>query len=571
MQKFYLAIILFAGLKILSAQETSTLWQKDIPSGTQDFLSTMSVTLDGQIMIAGSSIRSRDPQVSSGGSSINNGYDYHVLKLGQRGNRLWDKWFGGSRHDYLVATTTTREGGFLLAGTSYSNKSGDKKNHNDGGSDVWMIRLDENGEELWQKTLGTKSNDEASAVVQTVDEGFLLAGNIQHHQKLYGSKDVFVSKLNKDGELKQTTVIGGNGLDEVQEMIATEDGGAVLIIYSRSGITEKVILNNAEESTSGDHSKLANPADKRAEQNQPLSLLSISTSKNREQPAIQAFAKSEENYGEGDYWIVKLDRNARVEWQKTYGGSGDDRPKSIVSTQNGYLIGGESRSHFSGNKRAPIEEGTDLWLISLDKEGNEQWQKGYSFGNRDVLMSLDVIRKTNKDNYSEDKGFLIGGYTQAEERIKTDDEKFWMLYIDTSGKEQWRKHVEGKSRKKEERLVSAKLQHDGTFLLAGTSAEQLGEENWKILKLGDKDLDQLIEKKDITIYPNPAEDYCYVSIGFDFREAEITLYDMTGKQIQTLKTQNKVTKLNTANLPQGVYMITANADGKVLNTKMVKK
>ena len=107
--------------------------------------------------------------------------------------------------------------------------------------------------------------------------------------------------------------------------------------------------------------------------------------------------------------------------------------------------------------------------------------------------------RTTKNNQSEDKGFLIGGYTQAEEKIQTDDEKFWMIYLDTKGKEEWRKHVEGKSKKKEERLVSAKLQNDGTFLLAGTSAEELGQENWKILKLGDKDLDHLIEKQDIRI------------------------------------------------------------------------
>ena len=208
----------------------------------------------------------------------------------------------------------------------------------------------------------------------------------------------------------------------------------------------------------------------------------------------------------------------------------------------------------------------------MDKNGNELWQKTYSFGNRDVLMSANVIRKTNKDNFSEDKGFLLGGYTQAEGKIQTDDEKFWMLYINAEGKEEWRKHVEGKSKKKEERLVSAKLQTDGTFLLAGTSAEELGQENWKILKLGDKDLDNLIEKQEIRIYPNPVDDYAYVEIGFELKgEAEITLHDMSGRQVQTLKTKNKVTKINTSALPQGVYIVTATTVEKSVNSKIVKK
>lgn len=186
-----------------------------------------------------------------------------------------------------------------------------------------------------------------------------------------------------------------------------------------------------------------------------------------------------------------------------------------------------------------------MWVISMDKGGNELWQKNYSFGNRDVVMSLDVIRKTGKNNQSQDGGYLIEGYTlYREEKIQVDDEKFSMLYIDPTGKEEWRRHIEGKSRKKEERLVSAKLQHDGTFLLAGTSAEELGQENWKVVKLGSKELENLIEQQEIRIYPNPVDDYAYVEIGLDFQEVRgITLHDMTGRQIQTIKTKNKVIKI----------------------------
>ena len=559
MKKFYIGVSFFFGVLSVSAQET--LWQKDIESSTQDFLSTMSTTLDRQIVLSGSVIqKSKISGVSSGGATATNaGYDYRLLKLSQEGNILWDKHFGGSKHDYLVSTTTTREGGFLLTGTSYSNQSLDKKDNNIGGADVWLIRLNEDGEELWQKTLGTKNNDEAAAVTQSIDEGFFVAGNINSNKNLFGSKDVFISKLDKTGKLINTTILGGNSLDEVQEMIATPDGGSVLLMYSNSGTTENKIFKPSET------------VEANAE-NKAVDLLTSLKPTTDNQKPITIFGKTEANFGEGDYWIVKLDKNANVEWQKTYGGSADDHPKTIAFTDKGYLIGGESRSNSSGNKRENIEDGTDLWLISLDKNGNELWQKSYSFGNRDVLMSANVIRKTNKDNFSEDKGFLLGGYTQAEGKIQIDDEKFWMLYINSEGKEEWRKHVEGKSKKKEERLVSAKLQTDGTFLLAGTSAEELGQENWKILKLGDKDLDNLIEKQDIRIYPNPVDDYAYVEIGFELKgEAEITLHDMSGRQVRLLKTKQKVTKINTSTLPQGVYIVTATTPEKSVNTKIVKK
>jgi hypothetical protein len=568
MKQISIGILFLFGMLQTQAQETKTIWQKDIPSSTQDFLTTMTSTIDRQILLSGSSINQKAQQVATGNQQPNKGYDYHIIKLDQQGNKLWDQYFGGTRHDYLMSSIATQEGGFLLMGTSFSNQSGDKKENNLGGSDVWIVRLNENGEELWQKTLGTTNNDEASAAIQSTDEGFFVAGNINSNQNLFGSKDLFISKLNKDGKLINTTLLGGKGLDEVQETIATKDGGALMMAYSTSGKTENKTLKTLETKTQHSENKAI----------EILSSLKASTNaKNSSTDNSQSstiFGKSEDGFGAGDYWIIKLDKNAHIEWQKTYGGNEDDRPKTIALTEKGYLIGGESRSNSSGNKRENTKEGTDLWLISLDDKGNEIWQKNYSFGNRDVLMSTNVIRKTNKDNFSEDRGFLLGGYTQAEGKTASDDEKFWMLYIDVNGKEEWRKHVEGKSKKKEERLVSAKLQSDGTFLLAGTSAEELGQENWKILKLGDQDLDNLIEKKDIRIYPNPVEDYCYVEIGFPMQyneEAQIFLHDMSGRQMQTIKTKNRVTKINTAGLPQGVYVVSATTNNKTVNNKIVKK
>ncbi|MEF9478461.1 T9SS type A sorting domain-containing protein [Chryseobacterium sp. 1B4] len=287
---------------------------------------------------------------------------------------------------------------------------------------------------------------------------------------------------------------------------------------------------------------------------------------------IDSYSKASSNFGEGDYWIVKLDKNGKVEWEKNFGGKGDDHLRTLALTSTGFIIGGESRSERSGNKTAGIEEGTDLWLISLNERGDEQWQKSYNLGNRDILMGMNVINGKQEDGNGSSKGILLGGYTQAEGRIETDDETFWMLYLDQNGNEQWRKHVKGESRKKEERLFDLKLNRDGSIILAGTSAEELGKENWKIVKLGDKQVDQLLEKYDIKIYPNPVSDYAYVEIGFDFKEADILLYDMSGRQLQSVKTKNRVTKMNTQALVQGAYLVTIKTDNnKTANAKLIKK
>ncbi|MBP1165655.1 hypothetical protein JOE44_002539 [Chryseobacterium sp. PvR013] len=457
MRKLYLGAFTLCTILGVSAQEV--VWQKDIKSSTQDFLSQITTTIDQQYLITGSSIQSDKQQAL--GSKQNNGYDFHLVKLNQQGQEVWEKYFSGSNHDYLSATVTTQDGGFLLAGTSYSGKGLDKKEDSKGGSDIWLIRINEFGDELWQKTLGSTSDEEARAVIQTTDLGFFVAGNVQSSSKGYGSKDVWITKLDKNGKELSQLILGGKGLDEVEKMIPTKDGGALLGIYSRS---TSVKTNNQQSTTNTNI-----PSDRTATHN-----------------LLSATSKQSDNFGEGDYWIVKLDKNGKVEWEKNFGGKGDDHIRTLALTSTGFIIGGESRSERSGNKTVGLEEGTDLWLIALNERGDEQWQKSYNFKNRDILMGMSVIQSQDTRTKNQDftKGILLGGYTQAEGRIQTDDETFWMLYLDQNGNEQWRKHVKGESRQKEERLSDLKLNRDGSIILAGTSAEELGERKLEDRKTG---------------------------------------------------------------------------------------
>jgi hypothetical protein len=197
------------------------------------------------VLVSGSSIQSlRQAQGDSSGSTAvnpssthnqNKGYDYHILKLDQQGQKVWEKYFSGNQHDYLSATVSTREGGFLLAGTSYSSLGLDKKDKSNGSSDIWLIKIDENGEEQWQKTIGTRYSEEARSVTQTTDEGYIVAGSTNHPKSGYGSKDVLVIKLDKKGRIISQLILGGKGLDEVEKVIPTKDGGVLMGIYSRSG------------------------------------------------------------------------------------------------------------------------------------------------------------------------------------------------------------------------------------------------------------------------------------------------------------------------------------------------
>ncbi|KFE97156.1 secretion protein, partial [Chryseobacterium formosense] len=332
MKQLYMSAVFLYTAAGFTAQEV--VWQKDIKSSTQDFLSQVTTTVDQQYLITGSSIQSK----ITTGNKQNNGYDFHLVKLNQQGEEVWEKYFSGENHDFLSATMSTQDGGFLMAGTSYSGKGLDKKEGSKGGSDIWLIRINEFGDELWQKTIGTAQDEEARAVIQSSDFGFFVAGNIQNPSLGFGSKDITVIRLDKNGEVVSELVLGGKGLDEVEKMIPTPDGGALLGVYSRSGSTagHKIISGDDKTNTA----------------------------------KTQFVGKTTENFGEGDYWIVKLNKDGKVEWEKNFGGKGDDHVRTMAFTSSGYIIGGESRSERSGNKTVGIEEGTDLWLISLNTKGD---------------------------------------------------------------------------------------------------------------------------------------------------------------------------------------------------------
>lgn len=222
-----------------------------------------------------------------------------------------------------------------------------------------------------KKTLGTSVDEEAKSVIQTTDLGYFVAGNIQNKKEAFGSKDVLLVKLDKTGKIINQIYLGGKGLDEVERIIPTRDGGALVGIYSRSNSIENGRLKVENESLLDDEPK----------ESANSSILIPTTY----QP------KTTENYGEGDFWVVKLSKDGKIEWQKSFGGKEDDHIRTLANTEKGFVIAGESRSGNSGNKKSSIKEGTDLWIINLDENGEEIWQKGFNFKNRDVLMSLNTI------------------------------------------------------------------------------------------------------------------------------------------------------------------------------------
>jgi hypothetical protein len=323
---------------------------KTIGGNSSDYLESMFMTRDGGYFLAGwsSSTISGEKTENSRGS-----IDYWVVKLDKSGNIQWDKTIGGNDLDYLKSAQQTRDGGYILAGFSYSDASGEKTddNHSEGEADYWVVKLDGAGNIQWDKTLGGIKADFCYAVVQGNDEGYLVAGDSQ--SDISGDKtgnnkgvaDYWIVKLDKFGNVQWDKTIGGNMYDQPAVLQRTVDGGYIIGGSSPSGI-------------SGD--------------------------------------KTEASKGSTDYWIVKIDVAGNIQWNKTIGGNKAEGLSSLEQTiDGGYILGGYSFSDISGDKTEfhRGEGDDDYWVVKINGGGNVQWDKTIGGFDNDELADIKEVKR----------------------------------------------------------------------------------------------------------------------------------------------------------------------------------
>jgi Secretion system C-terminal sorting domain len=423
------------------------LWEKSYGGKHAEYLFDIQPTADYGFILAGSSLSNK----SGNKTDNNNGdLDYWVWKMDEKGELDWQKSFGASGLDLLQSIKNTRDGGFILAGTSSSNADFQKKDSCRGLTDFWVIKLDAKGEEQWQKTIGGSGQDELLCAFQTRDGGYMLGGSsssspspltsevgiVQHSEKeklsnikpdLYtkseksrGNMDYWIVKLDREGTILWQKTYGGEYADLLRSIEQTKDGGYILGGYSNSP---------------------------------------------------QSGEKTDANIGIGDYWIVKIDDLGNIEWQKSYGGNGDNQLYVIHQTNDGgYIAGGNSNSTTAlTSLGGSVRSGTDFWVLKMDEKGAVLWSETYDFGKVDILTSL----VENKDHT-----YLIGGYAQNESTnslkkvIKKDEEginDYIALKIDEKGAVLWDKTVGSNGEDILKKLIETR---DGGYLLAGTSNAQ---------------------------------------------------------------------------------------------------
>lgn len=405
------------GVVLLFANSTlgqDILWEKSLGGRYADYLTDALATPDYGFIIAGSSLS------KNSGNKIDDSkgdLDYWIWKMNEEGEPEWQKSFGGSGTDLLQSIKLTRDGGFILAGTSNSNKSFDKSEDSKGQDDFWVIKLNAGGGMQWQKTIGGNGQEKLNSVAQTADGGYILGGtsdsdtSADKTQDNFGSQDYWIVKINDRGEIQWQKTYGGIFLDELENIEQTADQGYIVGGYSNSP-------------ASGN--------------------------------------KSENNYGFSDYWILKLDNKGEIQWQKTLGGSADDQLSVIHQLNDGnYLIGGNSNSESSFEKKIGNSNGTDFWVLKMDNDQNILWQETYNIASEDILTSIVE---------NNDGTILLAGYAKSEVNFQEKDDRgvndFMGIKIKENGEEIWRKSVGSYGEDILKKLIETR---DGGYLLAGTS------------------------------------------------------------------------------------------------------
>ena len=288
--------------------------------------------------------------VGSIGSISNYENDIYLIKTDQNGQELWSQTFGGAGDEVGRSIQETDDGGYIVVGSSTS--------YGNGENDVYLIKTDQDGQELWSQTFGGVGDDIGRSIQKTDDGGYIIVGRTSSYGN--GENDIYLIKTDQNGQELWSQTFGGIGGEVARSIQKTDDGGYII-------------------------------------------------------------AGSTNSYGNGGYdvYLIKTDQNGQELWSQTFGGTGNDIGRSIQKTDDGgYIISGNTNSYGNG--------GHDVYLIKTDQNGQELWSQTFGGAGGDIGRS---IQKTD------DGGYIISGNTYSYSEYGESD--IYLIKTDQNGQELW--------------------------------------------------------------------------------------------------------------------------------------
>ena len=321
--------------------------------------------------------------------------DFWVIKLYEDGSIEWDRTFGGSEADVIYSIIQTKDKGYVVAGKTKSIASGEK---------AWAIKLNTRGNKVNDNTFAKRTDDEIFSIIQTQDGGYAVCGYTG--DKAWGEVDSWIIKLDETLNIEWDKIFGGIGWDEANAMIQLEDGSFILFGFVQS-----------------------------------------------------------KDQGREDGWVAKLDKNGEMLWDKAFGGSQNDEIfTGIKTTDGGYAVCGYTESKGAG--------GYDVWIAKLDENGEMVWDK--AFGGNEAEVANSIIQ-------TRDGGYALAGYTWSKGEGREDA---WVIKLDKNGEIAWDKTFGGSDEDVARCIIQAA---DGSYAVCGyTESKGAGRYDAWVIKLDEE-------------------------------------------------------------------------------------
>ena len=438
--------------------------------------------------------------------------DGWVAKLDASGTVIWTKNLGGSSQDRLYCIAQSTDGGLIAAGYTKSNDGDVSGNHaNQYGpyfeDDCWIVKLDVNGNIVWQKTLGGSWAEQVWSIKETSDGGCILAatslsddGNVSNHHGIGSNHDYWIIKLDASGTIQWEKSLGGSGDEFVFSLDKTSDGG--------------YIVAGSSMSIDGDVTPVGLP------------LWSMAC------------------------WIVKLDSNGTIIWDNSFQIQQSFVPKCIIQTSDGgYIVAGNS-STSSNNSGA---------LLKIDQNGTFQWKKTYGGTSHDEFSGIEETSNGgfmiigNTESNDGDVSNFYGGYYDC-----------WIVNTDINGNIIWEKNYGGSS---DDYANSICKTNDNGYIISTVSnsidydvTSALGNNSYNAWVFKLNPLSVGLQENQLTnivlsIYPNPANDIIHINASSSLTNESYSIINTLGQTVLNGKLENDNTTINVQTLQAGVYFL----------------
>jgi len=320
--------------------------------------------------------------------------DIWLIKTDRNGEMQWNRSFGGNEHDSVRSIKQTCDGRYIITGSTQSFGSGK--------TDIWLLKIDNNGNEQWNQTFGGIGYDVGFSILELSDGCYIIVGYTESFG--LGKKDMWLIKTDILGNMIWNKTYGGCDDDIGESIQSTNDGGYIIVgnTFSWGSCLSNVWLLKTDEE--GDEQWNKTYGDDCIE-------MGLSVKNTFDGGYIISGIKCRTQYSNSDLWLIKTDSKGNHVWDKLFLGDFDDVGFSVIQTyDNGYFIAGYTDSYGEG--------WSDIYLVKTDVNGNMEWYT--TLGGPDADVCFSHIKTS-------DKGFIIIGFTGFFELNNSYD--VWLIKI----------------------------------------------------------------------------------------------------------------------------------------------